>query len=147
MKIYFDSCCFSRPFDDQSQIRVYNEGKAIIDIIEIIKDRGYILLGSEISFIEINKITDINKLDKTFVLYARISDEVKLNNQIMYRSQTIQNQSSIKQLDSVHLASAEYGGADIFLTTDDRLIKRCAKLSLQMRVLNPVSYLQELANE
>ena len=146
MKIYFDSCCFSRPFDDVNQSRVSDEGEAITAIIKIIKIRGYILLGSEISSIEISEMTDIEKKNNSLMMYSYVDHEIMLNNQIMYRAQSIQNQSSIKQLDSIHLASAEYGGADIFITTDDRLVRRYAKIAFRMRVLNPVSYLQELNN-
>lgn len=47
-------------------------------------------------------------------------------------------------MDSLHLASAIEGGADVFLTTDFKLIKAAVKTGVQIRVMNPVSYLAEV---
>jgi hypothetical protein len=47
--------------------------------------------------------------------------------------------------DAVHLACAESGGADIFLSTDDRLIKRAMRFSkkLTVKTMNPLDWLRE----
>lgn len=37
MKIYLDNCCFNRPFDDQSQIRIRLESEAKLKIQEEIQ--------------------------------------------------------------------------------------------------------------
>jgi predicted nucleic acid-binding protein len=46
-------------------------------------------------------------------------------------------------MDALHLASAESAKADIFLTTDDKLLKLATRLStqLQVTVANPVFWL------
>ena len=48
--------------------------------------------------------------------------------------------------DALHLASAEHGRADVFLTTDDGLLRRAARYSseLRIRVQNPVSWYREV---
>ncbi len=48
--------------------------------------------------------------------------------------------------DAVHLACAEIGKADVFLTTDDRLLKiaRQRAVELQVRVENPLDWLKEM---
>jgi len=49
MKIYLDNCCFNRPFDDQSQIRIRLESEAKLKIQDDIMEskielaRSYIL--------------------------------------------------------------------------------------------------------
>lgn len=43
----------------------------------------------------------------------------------------------IKPYDALHLASAEFGEADVFLTTDKKLINSSKKANLKMKVLNP----------
>lgn len=48
-------------------------------------------------------------------------------------------------LDAAHLASAEAGAAEVFLTCDDGLLKQAQHLGLDFRVLNPVDYLQEVS--
>jgi predicted nucleic acid-binding protein len=51
-----------------------------------------------------------------------------------------------KRADALHLACAESINADIFLTTDDRLIKSAKRLSSQLHVgvENPYQWLQEM---
>lgn len=46
----------------------------------------------------------------------------------------------------MHLACAESGKADIFLTTDDRLLRRVqhCQARLYIRVENPVTWLEEV---
>jgi hypothetical protein len=48
--------------------------------------------------------------------------------------------------DALRLASAEQGQPDVFLTTDDGLLRRAARYSneLRIRVRNPVSWHQEV---
>lgn len=48
--------------------------------------------------------------------------------------------------DALHLASAEKGGADVFLTTDDGLLRRARRGlgRLHIRVENPVSWYEEV---
>lgn len=49
-------------------------------------------------------------------------------------------------IDALHVAPAEMNGAEVFLTTDDRLLKRCSDISavLRVRVANPVAWLTEV---
>lgn len=48
--------------------------------------------------------------------------------------------------DAVHLACAESGTADIFLTTDDRLLKLAQKHTRKLRtkVANPLDWMKEM---
>ena len=50
--------------------------------------------------------------------------------------------------DSLHLACAERGRADVFLTTDDRLLALALKhiARLEVKVDNPLSWLREVAD-
>jgi len=47
--------------------------------------------------------------------------------------------------DALHLACAEVGAVDVFLTTDDGLVRRARRHAetLRVRVENPVSWYQE----
>ena len=47
--------------------------------------------------------------------------------------------------DALHLASAESGGVDVFLTTDDRLLRTARRVAkrLLVRVENPLTWLGE----
>jgi len=47
----------------------------------------------------------------------------------------------LKPRDALHLACAIKGGADYFLTCDDKIIRRAIDIS--MKVLNPVIFVEE----
>lgn len=51
-----------------------------------------------------------------------------------------------KELDALHIACAESGEADIFLTTDDGVLRSAKRNSSQLRVRveNPYAWLQEI---
>ena len=46
MKIYLDNCCFNRPYDDQSNLRIRLEAEAKLKIQEEIRNRNYELVWS-----------------------------------------------------------------------------------------------------
>jgi predicted nucleic acid-binding protein len=55
-------------------------------------------------------------------------------------------QMGFDEYDALHLACAEAGGADVFLTTDDRVVKIAHRKKglLNLRVDNPVRWLEEV---
>lgn len=48
MRIYLDNCCFNRPFDDQTQIRIRLEAEAKLRIQDDLLERKYELVWSYI---------------------------------------------------------------------------------------------------
>ena len=104
-------------------------------------------MGSFILKIEIERITGQIRKSNVQVLYSAVNEEVLYNPNIGRRAMALRNMGNVKDMDSLHLASAEYACVDIFLTTDIRLIKVCEILPLRMKVLNPVSYLAKLVED
>lgn len=53
---------------------------------------------------------------------------------------------SFGELDALHLACAESGSADVFLTTDDKLLRKAKRdaSQLHVHVENPYTWLQEI---
>ena len=49
-----------------------------------------------------------------------------------------------KALDSFHIAVAESSDVDILFSTDDKLVKLANRLSLLVRVANPLEWLPEV---
>lgn len=145
MRIYLDNCCYNRPFDDQTQPRIRKETNAIVEIIARTKASNDIILGSSILKIEIRKISDKQKFDAVMDFYeTTVSETIHATPKISIRALEIINQANIGNMDALHLSSAECGDTEFFLTTDDKLIKACKNLSLNMKVLNPVSYFNEV---
>jgi hypothetical protein len=61
MKIYLDTCCLNRPFDDQSQNRIRLESEAIIIIMNKLHQGEWEWIGSEVLDIEVDNTTNIEK--------------------------------------------------------------------------------------
>jgi len=145
LKIYLDCCCYNRPFDDLLQDCVIYESNAILSIIKrATDDDSYKIMGSDILNKELNAIKNDFKKDEVLSLYESVSIFIPHSKEIEEFAAVIRNVSSIHFKDSLHLASAEIGKADIFLTTDYKLINACQRLNLNFKVLNPVTYIAEV---
>lgn len=147
MRLYFDCCCYNRPFDDQSQDRIHDESEAILSIMKrCCQNPDCTVLGSTILNMEFAKITDTAKKDKITSLARMISETVTYTQAIKKRAIEIQKIELIRKMDSLHIASAESGNADVFLSTDDKLLKACQRMQDQLKVdvKNPIYYLAEV---
>ena len=147
MRIYFDCCCYNRPFDDQTQSRIHDESDAIISLINRCQNENLgTILGSTILKMEIDKISDPVKKVRVSSLSKSISENITYSEIIKNRAKEIQKLATIHEMDSLHIASAEIGNADVFLSTDDKLLKACQKIkaNLKVRIKNPVSFLSEV---
>ena len=145
MRVYMDVCCLSRPFDDLTQSRVYLEAEAVLSIISRCEHGGWTLLSSGTIDFEIAQITNIEIQEQINTLYASASEHTNLTEEVIARAKDFQT-SNIKHFDSLHMALAEGANADIFLTTDDRLIKRAQNTDTRTRVSNPVIWLMEVTD-
>ena len=143
MRIYLDCCCYNRPFDDQSQDIIALESNAILSIInKCYTDEDYIILGSDILDEEFSYIIDIVKKQKVLNLYKIATFKIELNNSIQTRANEFSS-LGIGSFDALHLASAEYAKADIFLTTDKKLISKSRQLNFNFKTANPLIYFAE----
>lgn len=131
MKIYLDNCCYNRPFDDQSQERVYLESEAILSILKRGELHEFEIIGSPIIRMEMGKIRDEDKKIKVQNIYHIVHEEFPITESVKARSAEIMALSKIQLLDSFHIAASESANADVLLTTDDKMEKMAAKLDLK----------------
>ncbi len=144
MIIYLDNCCYNRPFDDQTQERIHLESEVILTVLKMGQMKQVVIAGSEILKLEMSRMQDNDKKQKVIDLYRVASMHIPYTEKIKKRSEDIMSVSKIRAFDSLHIASAEEAGADIFLTTDDRLEKMAEKLELGTRVVNPLRFAWEV---
>lgn len=144
MRLYLDCCCYNRPYDDLSQNRIHDESDAILSILHRSRTDETVIVGSTVLQMEIDEITDTRKKLKVQSLLKSVGESAMFTLDIQARATQIQSASAIHTMDALHLASAEAVHADVFLTTDDKLLRACKNLSLSVRVVNPVSYLAEV---
>lgn len=125
MKIYLDNCCYNRPYDDQSQIRIYLETQAKLHIQDLIREKRLELVASYVNDYENSNNLSVQKkmaikkfMDDYAAYYVSNMHEEKIKNIALKIMET-----GVKEKDAYHVACALMAGCDYFITTDDRLLK------------------------
>jgi predicted nucleic acid-binding protein len=144
MKLYLDTCCYNRPYDDQTQERIHLEGEAVLAIVNKWEQSNDEIIGSPVLDFEIEQIGNMEKQEKVKNFYAQtINKKIEYNTDVLKRAKELSGQIKIRTFDRFHLSFAENAGADILLTTDDKFEKACSKLNLKIEVMNPLNFLLE----
>lgn len=127
MKIYLDMCCFNRPYDDQTQARIHLETEGKLLLQQKVKNAECDLIWSSVLDFECSNnpfeerrhaITQWRWLAKMNVLTSiDIISQAKAH-----------EAQGIGRFDALHVACAIAGQVDLFVTTDDRLIKKMRKI-------------------
>jgi predicted nucleic acid-binding protein len=137
MKLYLDTCCYNRPYDDQTQERIHLEGEAILAIINKREQNNDEIIGSLVLDFEMEQIENIEKQEKVKNFYIQTIDKkIDYNVNILKRVKELSDQTKIRTFDRFHLSFAENAKVDVLLTTDDKFEKACSKLNLQIKVGN-----------
>ena len=147
MRIYFDTCCYSRPFDNLSHERIHLESEAILALIKKAKREKGEIVGSDVLKLEISRIADADKLKKVRNLYDVATVVIPYSEQILARSKEIQKITNIRSFDALHIASAEIAEVDVMVTTDDKLERACLGIQLKIKVTNPIKFFMEVMND
>ena len=143
-RIYLDNCCLNRPFDDPAQDRIRLEVEAIAVIVRKVKRSECVWVTSGI--LETERAANPDEVKKMLVsrMFALPFENVNLSSADTERALELRR-LGLKAYDAFHIAAAERGKCDVFLTTDDRLIAKARKIGRQLRVAvaNPVDWLLE----
>ncbi|MEH1816961.1 MAG: PIN domain-containing protein [Nostoc sp.] len=144
-KIYLDACCLNRPFDDQTQSRIYLEAQAVMTILSQCQSATWKLINSSALIAELNQTPDLERLQNVKKLLGIAKIKVINSTFIEHRAAELEK-LGFSSYDATHIASAERSQADVFLTTDDRLFKKAQKNSQLINILinNPVQWLAEV---
>lgn len=144
-KVYLDTCCLNRPFDDQTQERIRLEAEAILAILSRIEKGDWDWIGSEVLTDEIEQTPDTQKLSRAKLLSGFIQEDIGIGEKEVRRAKELQK-DGFQLFDALHIACAESAKADVFLSTDDRLLKLAKKMSkrLKVRVVNPLVWVEEV---
>ena len=147
MTIYLDVSCLNRPFDDQSQPRIRLEAEAVQSIFQQLDRRSWGHVSSEMAEIEIRAMPDEQRRRRVALLLPKKSAIVTLVPAVWKRTKELV-EMGFKAADAVHLAAAEAGRADVFLTCDDRLCRRARRYrrALRVAVSNPLDWITEVGH-
>jgi hypothetical protein len=137
MKLYLDNSVLNRPYDDQRQPRILLETLAFSVVLQIIETGEATMLRSPMHDLENQQSPFPARRQWVEKCLALASHTTAWNEEIRKRANDLQA-SGIKPRDALHLAAAETGRADYFLTCDDRLIR---KYPGPIPVLNPADFI------
>lgn len=143
MKIYLDNCCFNRPFDDQSQLRIRLESEAKLKIQEDIRAEIHELVWSYILDYENSKNPFVERKKHISKWKDFATDDIEENPQLIETANRTYSTTGIKKIDSLHIACAIMGQSDYFLTTDDGIVKRAALIE-DVVITDPISFIKEM---
>lgn len=143
-RIYLDACCLNRPFDDQTQLRIALETQSILTILNQCQLGVWQLITSTALDEELDQTLDLERLKnvKTILTLAKIK---VISSQFIEQRAVEVQRLGFSGYDATHIASAERSNASIFLTTDDRLLRKAQKNAnlISVRINNPVQWLIE----
>lgn len=144
MKIYLDACCLNRPFDDQSQNRIRLESEAILIIMNRMNNGEWEWIGSDVLIAELENTPDIEKRIYLIELSAGVQTNIALTEVEISRANKLEN-LGFKSFDAMHIACSESANANVFLTTDDKLLKKAERETnnINVQIANPLFWLME----
>ncbi|MBN1890653.1 MAG: PIN domain-containing protein [Thermoflexales bacterium] len=147
MRIYLDTSVYNRPFDDQTQPRIWLETLATALILQMIESETAELVTS--SVVEYENSRNPFPLRQRWVnrCLGLAGSRQPVNDTIRQRALELE-QEGIKAVDALHLACAEAAASDCFLTCDDKAIKRySSRTDKTVHVFNPVEFVLKMAGE
>ena len=140
MRIYLDNCCYNRPFDDQSQLKIKIETEAKLYIQQEILNGSFELVWSHI----LEHENDMNPFDmrKTTISDWRTiaSICVEENEEILVFAESLLP-AGIQPKDALHISCARYSKCDYFITTDKKLINKSID---GIKIISPIDFINEL---
>ena len=139
-RVYLDNCCFNRPYDDQSHLKIELETKAKIRIQEMIIDGQLELVISYILEYENdnNPFLERSVAIEDFFKYANI--DIDESHEVLSIAEQTKN-AGLKTKDALHVACAIVAKCDYLITTDTRFLKYSDS---RITVLNPMEFLLKM---
>ncbi|MCR5623806.1 MAG: PIN domain-containing protein [Lachnospiraceae bacterium] len=145
LKIYLDDSALHRLLDDRRLPEVKYERELMVMIVELIEKEAIDCVGSEVLNKQIKATENVFKETILEVLYSMTKDEVKVNRDILERAEEIRRKfGDVLYTDSLHIACAEVGEADVFVTVDEKLVKASKGIKLKTRLMTLPRFLMEV---
>ena len=142
-KLYLDICCYNRPFDNQSQIKIRLETEAKLHVQSDIRGGKYSLVWSYMTDYE-NENSPYEEKRKAIAPWKGIAGNYcHFSDDILSLGQKIMKHG-IKAKDALHIACAVTSGCDYFITTDGRLTNKNID---GINIINPIDFVREMEEQ
>ena len=145
MRIYLDTCCYNRQFDEKFFENDLIESRSVIQIQREIVQKAIELVTSFMLHYEnySKKISEQrDKVDMFIKTYRTIYIGVDSIEELKVFVEKFVA-SGIKQKDAYHIACAIFAGCDYFLTFDKKLLKFTCE---EIKILSPVEFMEVYEN-
>lgn len=138
--LYLDYNCFQRGFDDLRQVRIRMEAEAC-DALFAEAETGQVdLVWSFMHQDENNMCPFPERQDEIVRLAGICRVRVGPDQSIRGVANEVQRKAGLGAKDALHVAVAIHVQADVFVTCDDEIVAKAARLPIALRVMNPVKY-------
>jgi predicted nucleic acid-binding protein len=143
-RVYLDTSAYNRPFDDQTQPKIFLETQAVVIILQMIEAKAVELISSSILEYENSRNPYPIKQEamSRYLQLAELRQEV--DEAIRQRAEELE-QNGLKAIDALHVACAEAVNSNYFITCDKRLINRYSGLTV--KVMNPADFVLEMNSD
>jgi predicted nucleic acid-binding protein len=148
VRVYLDVCCLNRPFDDQSQARIRVEAEAVKAVAQRVDAGTDQWISSQAVEWEVRRTADPDRLSRLQSLLSEADETLELSGEILARAARLQR-IGLGALDASHISFAVAGRCDVFLTTDDRLLRKAQSLGPEcpLTLRNPAAWIMEVTTE
>ena len=144
--LYLDYNCFQRGFDDPRQVRIRMETEACEALFAEAESRQADLVWSFMHQDENNRCPFPERRDEIARLATVCRVRVGPDEAIKGLANEVQRKAGLRPKDALHVAVAIHVKADAFVTCDDEIVEKAARLPIALWVANPVRYLLERGN-
>lgn len=142
MLIYLDTCCFNRPFDDQGQTRIRFETEAKLELQQRVREKKIGLVWSYVLDFE-NRHHPFPERAASILLWRNLAQvRIGETEQVLDQGRSL-SRLGIKPFDALHVACAIAARSDLFVTTDDALLRKLRDFQ-KLMVLSPGEALAKL---
>jgi predicted nucleic acid-binding protein len=143
-RVYLDTSAYNRPFDDQTQPKIFLETQAVVIILQMVEVRAVELISSSVLEYE-NSRNPYPIKQEAMSRYLQLAELRQEVNEVIRQRADELEQNGLKAIDALHVACAEAINSNYFITCDKRLINRCS--GLMMKVMNPVDFILEMNSD
>lgn len=122
MLMYLDLCCFNRPWDDQASARVRLETEAKLLLQERVRAKQTGLVWSYALDYE-NRFNPFRERRETISHWQALAERIVApSDATRFDAETLTAKGA-GAFDALHVACAQSAKTDLFVTTDDRLLR------------------------
>jgi predicted nucleic acid-binding protein len=139
--LYLDVCAYCRPFDNQQALRIRLETDAVYLILRHIETGTYRAVVSPVHHQEIDMMQEKEARLKLKAMLKQLDMPSGDLAAIRLRADRLYQQG-FGIADAAHVAFAEHC-AHVFITCDDKLLKKCRATQLTLQVMNPIEFVTQ----